>query len=95
MRAQTVDAPGSNVVSTVALVREQDCVRPRRPPNPQKPRPSPSRPPPLAATVRVVCPTAQDWADFGEWCAKVGLRNRDEVDAHRELEYLDMMDAGL
>ena len=24
-----------------------------------------------------------------------GLRNRDEVDAHRELEYLDMMDAGL
>lgn len=57
--------------------------------------PAPALNAPLEAVQAVTEPTAQDWADFGAWCLEVDLRDQDLQDAHRELEYQDMLDAEL
>jgi len=59
--------------------------------------PAPIAPPDANVAVGLATyePTAQDWADYRAWCREQDLRDRDMMDAHREMEYQDMLDAGL
>jgi len=50
---------------------------------------------PVEATQATEEPTAQDWQDYYAWCQEQDLRDRDMMDAHRELEYQDILDAQL
>ena len=50
---------------------------------------------PVEPVQTVTEPTEEDWADFRVFCREMDLRDQDLMDARRELEYQDSLDAGL
>ena len=68
---------------------------PDQPPNPAAP--APIAPPEAAGATETTPyePTEADLADYHAWCQEQDHQARDMMDAHREMEYQDMMDARL